>query len=292
MNRAGNIDRSQAEGIVNAYLEAGGNFIDTSDAYLGGKSEEMLGEFLRGRRQDIVLLTKYTRTTERTAAPARTGNHRKAMLESVHTSLKRLQTDCIDFYFAHADDGVTPVAEIMRGFDDLVRQGKILFGGLSNFSAWRTAQAATLAGAKNWAALSGLEVEYSLLQRTTEREILPLARDIGLGVLGYSPLATGMLTGKRTASDPTQASRTGYPTEADIPRTLASLEKVAAEQNSSSANVALGWCMATGVIPIVGVRDVVQLREVLHATDLELTSGQIESLNSASAIPLGYPIAF
>lgn len=157
MNRAGNLDRSQAEGIVKAYLEAGGNFIDTSDAYLGGKSEEMLGEFLRGRRQDIVLLTKYTRTTERTAAPARTGNHRKAMLESVHTSLKRLQTDCIDFYFADADAGVTPVAEIMRGFDDLVRQGKILFGGLSNFSAWRTAQAATLAGAKNWAALSGLD---------------------------------------------------------------------------------------------------------------------------------------
>jgi aryl-alcohol dehydrogenase-like predicted oxidoreductase len=152
---------------------------------------------LHGRREDAVLLTKYTRTTERTAAPARTGNHRKAMLQSVHASLKRLQTDCIDFYFSHADDGVTPVEEIMRGFDDLVRQGKILFGGLSNFSAWRTAQAATLSGAKNWTPLSGIEVEYSLLQRTTEREIVPLARDLSLGVLGYSPLATGMLTGKR-----------------------------------------------------------------------------------------------
>jgi aryl-alcohol dehydrogenase-like predicted oxidoreductase len=115
----------------------------------------MLGQFLLGRRENVVLLTKYTRTTERTAASARTGNHRKAMLQSIHASLKRLRTDCIDFYFAHADDGVTPVEEIMRGFDDLVHQGKILFGGLSNFSAWRTAQAATLAGAKNWAPCAG-----------------------------------------------------------------------------------------------------------------------------------------
>jgi aryl-alcohol dehydrogenase-like predicted oxidoreductase len=289
MSRTGQIDRFQAADIVNAYLEAGGNFIDTSDAYLGGKSEEMLGEFLRGRREDVVLLTKYTRTTERTAAPARIGNHRKAMLQSVHASLKRLQTDCIDFYFAHVDDGVTPVVEIMRGFDDLVRQGKILFGGLSNFPAWRTTQAATLAGAKNWAPLSGLEVEYSLLQRTVEREILPLARDLGLGVLGYSPLATGMLAGKRNTVDPKHASRTGYPTEADVPRTFASLEKVAADRNSNPTNVALAWCMAKGVIPIVGVRDVAQLRENLHATALELTNGQLESLNSASAIPLGYP---
>jgi aryl-alcohol dehydrogenase-like predicted oxidoreductase len=244
---------------------------------------------LLGRRENVVLLTKYTRTTERTAAPARTGNHRKAMLQSIHASLKRLRTDCIDFYFAHADDGVTPVEEIMRGFDDLVRQGKILFGGLSNFSAWRTAQAATLAGAKNWAPLCGLEVEYSLLQRTTEREILPLARDSGLGVLGYSPLATGMLAGKRTTPDPSQASRTGYPIEANVPRTLANLEKVAAEQKSTPANVALAWCMAKGVIPVIGVRDIVQLREILHASALELTNGQLESLDTASAIPLGYP---
>jgi aryl-alcohol dehydrogenase-like predicted oxidoreductase len=209
------------------------------------------------------------------------------MLQSVHASLKRLQTDCIDFYFAHADDGVTPVAETMRGFDDLVRQGKILFGGLSNFSAWRTAQAAVLAGAKNWAPLAGLEVEYNLLQRTTEREILPLARD--LGVLGYSPLATGMLTGKRTTLDPKQVSRTGYPTEADVPRTLASLQTAAAEQNSSPAKIALAWCMAKGVVPVVGVRDVLQLREILQATALELTNGQIENLDASSAIPLGYP---
>jgi aryl-alcohol dehydrogenase-like predicted oxidoreductase len=157
MSRAGQVDGSSAEDMVNAYLEAGGNLIDTSDAYLGGKSEEMRGEFLRGRREDVVLLTKYTRTTERSAAPARTGNHRKAMLQSVHAGLKRLRTHCIDFYFAHADDGVTPVAEIMRGFDDLVHQGKILFGGLSNFSAWRTAQAVLLASAKNWSPLAGLE---------------------------------------------------------------------------------------------------------------------------------------
>lgn len=132
-------------------------------------------------------------------------------------------------------------------------------------------------------------MEYSLLQRTTEREILPLARDLSLGVLGYSPLATGMLTGKRTTLDPSQASRTGYPTEADVPSTLASLEKVAVEQNSSLANVALAWCIAKGVIPIVGVRDDVQLREILQATALDLTNGHIESLDAASAIPLGYP---
>jgi aryl-alcohol dehydrogenase-like predicted oxidoreductase len=211
------------------------------------------------------------------------------MLQSVHASLRRLQTDFIDFYYAHADDGVTPVEEIMRGFDDLVRQGKILFGGLSNFSAWRTAQAATLAAARNWAPLSGLEVEFSLLQRTTEREILPLARDMRLGVLGYSPLATGLLTGKRSTLDPKQASRTGYPTEADVPEALASLEKVAAEQNSSQTNVALAWCMAKGVIPLIGVRDVQQLRQILQATAVDLTNSQLANLDTASAIPLGYP---
>jgi aryl-alcohol dehydrogenase-like predicted oxidoreductase len=137
--------------------------------------------------------------------------------------------------------------------------------------------------------LSGLEVEFSLLQRTTEREILPLARDMRLGVLGYSPLATGLLTGKRSTLDPKQASRTGYPTEADVPETLASLEKVATEQNSSPTNVALAWCMAKGVIPLIGVRDVQQLRQILQATAVDLTNSQLANLDTASAIPLGYP---
>ncbi len=289
MDANGLSNAALAQEILHAYAEAGGNLINTSDAYQGGRSEEMIGEFLRERRDDMVLVSKYARTADRTPSPARTGNHRKAMMQSVDASLRRLKTDRIDLYFAHLDDGITPVAEIMRGFDDLVTQGKILYAGLSNFSAWRTAQAALLAEMKSWAPLAHIEVEYSLLQRTTEREILPLARDLRLGVLAYSPLAAGLLTGKRETDDPRKASRMGLPTEADVPATLDVLRAVAGEQDASPANVALAWIIAKGALPILGVRNPEQLAENLKSLAVVLSPEQIGRLDAASAVSLGYP---
>ena len=284
----GSTDPGRAAALLEMYAEAGGNCLDISDAYQGGRSEELIGEWLRDRRDAIVLVSKYTRTPDRAALPARTGNHRKAMLQSVQASLKRLRVDHIDLYFAHLDDGVTPMEEIMRGFDDLVRQGMILYGGLSNFPAWRTAKAAVLAELRGWAPLAGIEVEYGLLHRTVEREILPLARDMGLGVLSYSALAAGLLSGKR-GNDPRSASRLGVASEADVDGVLAAVQGVAEEQEVDAASVALAWVAAKGCFPILGVRDTTQLAENLRSVDVTLSPEQLLRREAASTISLGYP---
>jgi aryl-alcohol dehydrogenase-like predicted oxidoreductase len=285
------IDRDEARSVLTGYVAAGGNLIDVSDAYQGGQSEEMIGSFLSEQREDLVIASKYSRTTSRDASPARTGNHRKAMVQSVEGSLKRLQTDRVDVYFAHYDDGVTPIEEIMRGFDDLVSAGKILYAGLSNFSAWRSAQAATTALLHGWTPLAVLEVEYSLLQRATEREILPFAQAFGLGVLGYSPLAAGVLASKNAISNPGAPSRMGIPTEGNTAEVVDLLNRIALEVDSEPAHVALAWINAKGVIPILGVRDSTHMASNLRAAHTVLTAEHLKHLDNASAIPLGYPRA-
>lgn len=287
----GSIDHDEARTVLQRFVEAGGNLIDVADAYQEGQSEEILGSFIPDRREDLVIASKYSRTASREARPASMGNHRKAMLQSVEGSLKRLRTDRIDIYFAHYDDGVTPMEEIMRGFDDLVSAGKILYPGLSNFCAWRSAEAATTALVRGWAPLSSIEVEYSLLQRTTEREILPMAQGFKLGVLGYSPLAAGVLAAKSDRNDPQAASRMGIPTEADVPRVLTTLKRVASEIGREPAHVALRWVQSKGVIPVLGSRNSTQLNGSLLAIGTVLGSEQIRDLDEASAVPLGYPRA-
>jgi aryl-alcohol dehydrogenase-like predicted oxidoreductase len=179
--------------ILFEYAEQGGNIIDTSDAYQRGVAEEAVGEFLTGRRSDIVLVTKFSRGAT-PAGPGATGAGRKTMVQSVEASLRRLKTDHIDLYMAHLDDRVTPVEEIARGLDDLVCAGKIVYNGLSNFPAWRVASGATAASLRGWAQLVAIEVKYSLIARDAERELLPMADAFGMGVLAYSPLAAGLLT--------------------------------------------------------------------------------------------------
>jgi aryl-alcohol dehydrogenase-like predicted oxidoreductase len=186
----------EARRIVGGYIEAGGNLFDLSDAYQGGESEKLIGDFIATNRNDYVIATKYSRSSHSKPSLGVLGNSRKVMIQAVEESLKRLKTDHIDIYFAHLDDGVTPMEEIARGFDDLARAGKILYAGLSNFPAWRVATAAKTADLRGWVPISAVEVEYSLLQRSTEREILPMADALGLGVLGYSTLAGGILTAK------------------------------------------------------------------------------------------------
>src|ERR1700734_404852 len=187
--------KDEARKVYDAFREAGGNFIDTANFYTNGTSESFLGEFMEGHRQSVVLATKYTMSAPGTD-PNAAGNQRKNMMQAVEASLKRLRTDYIDLYWVHIWDQITPVEEVMRGLDDLVRQGKILYAGISDAPAWWVAQANTLAELRGWTQFSGLQLEYNLIERTVERELIPMSKALNLGVLAFSPLARGFLTGK------------------------------------------------------------------------------------------------
>jgi aryl-alcohol dehydrogenase-like predicted oxidoreductase len=179
-------DTSRA--IFEAFTEAGGNFLDTANLYTNGTSERLLGEFIHSRRDRYVVATKYTLNMDAQGDPNGAGNHRKSMIQSVEGSLKRLNTDYIDLYWVHAWDTLTPVEEMMRAFDDLVRAGKILYIGASDFPAWQVARANTMAELRGWTSFSALQIEYSLIERTVERELIPMANGMGLTVTPWAPL--------------------------------------------------------------------------------------------------------
>ncbi|MBD0395879.1 MAG: aldo/keto reductase, partial [Microcoleus sp. C1-bin4] len=182
--------------IFDAFMNAGGNFIDTAnEIYTGGTSETYLGNFIAADREQIVLATKYTDSLP-TTDPNRAGNQRKSMIQSVERSLKRLKTDYIDLFWLHAWDFMTPVEEVMRAFDDLVRAGKVIYIGVSDAPAWVISRANMLAELRGWTPFVAMQIEYSLIERTAERELLPMAKELDIGVLGWSVLASGILTGK------------------------------------------------------------------------------------------------
>jgi len=176
--------------ILAAYADAGGNFIDVADQYQYGEAEEIVGRFIQAHRHNFIICSKYTRSSEKDPSPANMGNHRKAMRQAVEASLKRLNTEYIDIYMPHFDDGVTPIEEIVHGLEDLVKSGKILYTGLANFPAWK---AATIA---RTIPVAALQMEYNLVNRTAERELVGMAEYFGMGKMFYSPLAGGLLTGK------------------------------------------------------------------------------------------------
>jgi aryl-alcohol dehydrogenase-like predicted oxidoreductase len=187
--------KDEARRIYDHYREQGGNFIDTANIYTNGTSERFVGEFIAGHRSEVVLATKYTNTAA-SNNPNAGGNQRKSMMEAVAASLKRLQTDYIDLYWMHVWDQMTPVEEVMRAFDDLVRQGKVLYIGISDAPAWWVAEANMLADLRGWSSFAGLQIEYNLIERTPERELVPMAKEFGLTIMAWSPLAGGVLTGK------------------------------------------------------------------------------------------------
>ena len=284
----------EARRIFHAYAEAGGNFIDTANGYQFGQSEEILGELLAGRRDDFVLATKFTMRTDPNAGILVTGNSRKSMVTSVEASLKRLNTDRIDLYWAHMSDGVTPVEEIVRGFDDLVRAGKILYAGLSDFPAWRVARATTIAELRGAAPIVGLQVEHSLVERTAELELLPAGQGLGLGVVAWSPLGGGMLTGKYREGEKGRREGLGgrvFQAENSHQRTaiLDTLIAVARDTGVSPAEIAIAWVAAKGSLPIIGPRTLAQLENNLAATKVVLSPEQIERLDEVSAIPSVFP---
>ena len=283
----------EARWILDGYAEAGGNFIDTADTYQLGQSESLLGDFLRTTRDDFVLATKYSLGASANAGPLATGNSRRAMTRSVEESLKRLKTDRIDLYWVHMADGLTPIDEVVRSLDDLVRSGKILYAGLSDFPAWQVAQAATIADLRGFSPIAALQIEYSLVERTPDRELVPMARNLGLGILAWSPLGGGLLTGKyrrgesgratawgRLVHDEDSAQKTGI---------LDVLESVARETGTAPGAVAIAWIVAKGLIPILGPRNRAQLDDNLSAAALTLDSGQLRRLDEASAVSLGFP---
>jgi aryl-alcohol dehydrogenase-like predicted oxidoreductase len=285
--------------ILDAFFEAGGNFLDTANVYTNGTSESLLGEFLQGRRDSAVLATKYTNAMPGTD-PNAAGNHRKSMMRAVEASLRRLRTDYIDLYWLHIWDRITPLEEVMRAFDDLVRQGKILHAGVSDMAAWAVARANTLAELKGWSPFVGLQIEYSLAERTVERELLPMAEALGLGVTAWSPLGGGVLTGKYRAG---RAQDARYGTEMMRPHMPAAdrtgpiveeVQAVAREVGRSPAQVALAWLRQrpVPVIPIVGARRLEQFRDNLACLDLHLDEAQVGRLDAATRVDLGFPHHF
>ena len=191
-------DEAEARRIFDTYIDGGGNFIDTANSYTEGSAERLIGQFAEGKRDQLVISTKYSSATRR-GDPNSGGNHRKSMVRSVEQSLQRLRTDYIDLLYFHVWEGTTPVEEVLRSMDDLVRAGKVLYLGVSNIPAWQASRMQTLAGLRGWAPLIALQSEYSLVERTPERDLIPMAKEMGMGVIPWSPLANGVLSGKYRA---------------------------------------------------------------------------------------------
>jgi aryl-alcohol dehydrogenase-like predicted oxidoreductase len=285
---------AESEAIFNAYADVGGNFIDTADVYQFGQSEETLGHLLTGRRNDFFLASKYTSGASPDANRLVTGNSRKAMIASVEASLKRLQTDRIDLYWVHHPDGATPAEELVRGFDDLVRAGKILYAGLSNFPAWRVARAVTLAELSRAVPIAAVQFEHSLVHRQPESELFPAAAALGLGVVTWSPLGGGMLTGKYRQGAGGRAEALGgkvFQPE-DNPQRTAILDTVlaiATELDVSPDQIAIAWAGAHGAIPLIGPRTLAQCQSNLGALSVTLSPEQIGRLDAVSAIEPSIP---
>jgi aryl-alcohol dehydrogenase-like predicted oxidoreductase len=292
-------ERDQAKAMFDCFAEAGGTLVDTANTYQFGQSEELLGEFLSGDRDHFVVATKFTGSSTRAPRISDTGNSRKNMVSSVEASLKRLRTSYIDLFWVHHPDTITPMEEILQAFDDLVRAGKVLHVGLSNFPAWRVSRAATIAELRGWSPVVGIQIEYSLVERTADRELLPMAESLGLGAALWSPLGGGLLTGKyRRGTEGRLAdwnrlvhTETTEQKTAIVDAVLA----IADETGASASQVSMAWMReragraTTAVVPIIGPRSVTQLDDYLGALDLTLTADQLARLDEVSGIPLGVP---
>lgn len=287
-------DKEESRAVFQAFAEAGGNFLDTANIYTNGTSETLVGEFVKGDREKWVIATKYSLNTRPGDVNA-CGNHRKNLFQAVEASLKRLGTDYIDLLWLHIWDSLTPMEEVMRAFDDLVRMGKVLYIGISDSPAWIVSQANTLATLRGWTPFIGLQIEYSLKERTPERELLPMAKALNIGVTAWSPLGGGVLTGKYNQPNPVDGrlSMTDQPFQI-FDRDLKIAEtvlEIAREIGKSPAQVALNWLRnrPNPIIPIIGARKLSQLQDNLACVDFNLTGEQLQRLDNISAISLGFP---
>jgi len=296
---------SEARRIFDLYVDRGGNFIDTSVNYTNGASERLVGKFIKEKRERIVLATKFTMARD-PGNPNSGGNHRLNMVRSVEQSLRQLDTDRIDLLYLHAWDMTTQPDEVMRGLDDLVRSGKVQYLGICNTPAWRVSQMQAIAELRGWSPLVALQIEYSLVERTVEHELLPMAAALGLGVLPWSPLGGGVLTGKYTLADvdssgeanvsPTRKgviASSGHLNERAI-RIAEVVRAVADDIGATPSQVAMAWTLANPAVvsPILGARTLAQAEDNLGGLHLSLSREQLERLSSVNAPEPMFPARF
>ena len=291
-------DEKESGRILAAYAEAGGNFIDTANKYHEGHSEQIVGALLNGQRDRWVIATKYS-LTMRAGDPNAAGNSRKNMMQALEGSLRRLKTDYVDLYWVHAWDFTTGEEEVMRGLDDLVRAGKVHYVGISDAPAWVISRANTLASLRGWSPFVAVQLQYSLLERTSERELLPMSDALGLSVTAWAPIGGGVLTGKYTRGEGApKDTRRGNSnqwrlTERNL-RIAREVDAIADEMGATSGQVAMAWVRQRGanLIPIVGPRKLEQMQDLLGSVAVELSDTHRSRLDEVSRIELGFPHDF
>ncbi len=287
-------EADEAARIYRCFRESGGNFVDTAnEIYAGGRSEEVLGELIKDHRDEVVLATKYSFAIPGGSDPNMAGNHRKSLKRSVESSLRRLGTDYIDVLWIHGWDEFTPLEETMRALDDLVRRGQVLYLGISNAPAWVVAKCNMLARFKGWTPFVALQAEYNLIERAVEHDLLPMCRHSGLALAAWSPLASGILSGKYSegGNESKRLDSSGLKTldEASL-RVAAAVSEVAGEIGRSSSQVALNWLRSKpGVIPLIGARTLTQLEDNLGCLDFQLEAQHLQQLDELTAPAKHYP---
>jgi len=283
-------DKETSFQIMEAFANAGGNFIDTANRYTDGTSEKFIGEYIADNRDHFVIATKYSLHDNLTNVNA-SGNNRKNMMRSVEESLKRLNTEFIDLLYLHIWDNLTPIDEVMRGLDDLIRQGKVNYIGISDTPAWVISRGQTLSELMGWSQFIALQVEYSLLQRTPERELIPMAKHYQMTVTPWAPLAGGALTGKYLKGDKGRLPENSKRLDERAVAITQTVISIADEIGCSPAHVALKWTMQQGFssIPIIGATKVAQLEDNIKSLEINLNTEQIDRLNAVTKIELGFP---
>lgn len=286
--------------ILDRFLDAGGNFIDTANVYTKGHSEKIIGDHIgkTARRDRVVIATKFFGSLY-TGDPNAGGAGRKSLVSACEKSLRRLQTDYIDLYWMHCWDSFTPIDETLRALDDLVASGKVRYLGFSDTPAWKVAEAQVTARLRGWAPLVALQIEYSLVERTVEGELVPMALEMGLGITPWSPLKSGALSGKYTRQNAGQVKpgRGLWVETALTERTYGIVDvliEVAKQAGTTPARVALAWVQSrTGVAStIIGARTLAQLEDNLAALDVKLTPAQLKALDDVSQPTLNFPHDF
>src|SRR6478736_6354008 len=279
-------DTATSFAIMEKFAEAGGNFLDTANMYKFGTSEKIIGEFISNRDRDFfVIATKYT-LRDNATNPNASGNNRKNMMRSVEASLKRLQTDFIDVLYLHIWDDLTPIDEVLRGLDDLIKQGKVNYAAISDTPAWVVSKGNTLAELMGWSQFIALQVEYSLIQRTPERELIPMAKHFGMTVTPWAPLGGGVLSGKYLRGEQGRIKPESKRLNDQAVAITKVVVEIAEELGVSASHVALQWTMSQGFscIPIVGATKVSQLEENLKTIDVTLTAEHLQKLDEVSSI--------
>jgi aryl-alcohol dehydrogenase-like predicted oxidoreductase len=285
-------DDDQSRAMFDAFADAGGTFIDTAHVYTEGASERLVGEFIQSDRDHFVVATKYTPSTGTDIS--KSGNSRKNMMRCVEESLARLGTDHIDLYLVHFWEGTTPVDEIMRGLDDLVSAGKVLYVAISDTPAWQISRANMLADLRGWSPFVGIQVEYSLVERTAERELLPMAKELDLGMTAWSPLAQGVLSGKFLGAGTSESTRQQA---AHIPARHMEIARlvveIAKEYGCSPSQVALAAIRQMSkwgdIIPIIAGRNAAQIKDNLGCLNVVLDEAQLKRIDEATAVDMGFP---